>query len=96
MSSYGGALGIASASSEVEKSMIANISKDSKSTSSDPSIREEKGEAAVVDATEDDHLLLSHEEQFPEDPNGEVETQQFTVRAVLVGCVLGGVIAASK
>ena len=74
MSSHGGAVGIASTSSEVQESTIRYI--------------EKAGEA--------EHILLSHEEQFPEDPNADLETQQFTVRAVVVGCLLGGVIAASK
>lgn len=42
------------------------------------------------------NLELSHEEQFPEDPNAIPETQQFTLRAVITGSLLGGVIAASK
>ncbi|EMC91390.1 hypothetical protein BAUCODRAFT_80544 [Baudoinia panamericana UAMH 10762] len=40
--------------------------------------------------------MLSHEEQFPIDPDAEEELHQFTFRAVFVGCVLGGVIAASN
>ncbi|CZR58742.1 uncharacterized protein PAC_08634 [Phialocephala subalpina] len=94
MSSNGGAIGISSASQEVEKSTVDIIKNDSKNTSNDPSIHKEKGEVAVM--TSDQDNLLSHEEQFPEDLEGEVETQQFTVRAVLVGCLLGGVILASN
>ncbi|MCJ1312990.1 hypothetical protein MMC25_006666 [Agyrium rufum] len=44
----------------------------------------------------DEHLLLPHDEQFPPDENEDLETQQFTFRAVFVGCCLGGVIAASN
>jgi len=57
----------------------------------------ERGEVIEVDESKDeDPLMLSSSDPFPEDPSAEVETQQFTVRAVLVGCILGGVIAASK
>lgn len=95
MSSNGGAVGISSTSQEVEQSTFDAIIHDSKSTSQDPIDSFEKGEVLVA-TSDQDNLLLSHEEQFPEDPDGEVEVQQFTVRAVLVGCLLGGVIAASK
>lgn len=95
MSSNGGALGISSTSQEVEQSTVDTIIEDTKPTSQDPSISEEKGEV-LIHSSEQDNLLLSHEEQFPEDLDGEIETQQFTVRAVLVGCILGGVIAASS
>lgn len=100
MTTVGGAIGISSGSEQVTNATICDIEKDSKSSSSnDPSLNIEKGEAINVKNVEDveeDHLLLSHEEQFPIDPNAEEETQQFTARAVLVGCILGGVIAASK
>ena len=89
-------MGISSASTEVAKSTANSIDRDNKSTSIDPSISEEKGEVIDVDTSEHANFLLSHEEQFPEDPDGELETQQFTFRAVLVGSILGGVIAASK
>lgn len=66
----------------------------------DPSMQAEEGEVLDHRARRrsDDQLGLmdSHDEQFPDDEEGEVETQQLTVRAVLVGCILGGVIAASK
>jgi hypothetical protein len=39
---------------------------------------------------------LSVSEPFPVDPTAPVEVQQFTVRAVLTGCCLGGLIAASN
>lgn len=96
MSTNGGAVGIASASQDVTDSTIHYIDKDTKSASTEPSINVEKGEVVTVEPEEEDTLLLSHEEQFPIDPNADLETQQFTVRAVLVGCILGGVIAASK
>jgi len=97
MSSSGGAIGISSTSTEVELATAEEIEKDSHSGSNDPSLTTEKGEVRVIAADSDqDHILLSHEEQFPDDPDGEIETQQFTFRAVLVGCILGGVIAASK
>jgi hypothetical protein len=96
MSANGGAIGISAVSQEVTESMIDSIKKDTKVSSNDASINEEKGDLIDVDEREHDNYMLSHEEQFPEDPNGEIETQQFTFRAVLVGCILGGVIAASK
>lgn len=94
MSSTGGAIGISAASAELEKSTIDGI--DNLSSSKDPSIREENGEVIEVNSVDQHNVMLSHLEQFPEDPDGEIEEQQFTVRAVLVGCLLGGVIAASK
>ncbi|OQN99692.1 hypothetical protein B0A51_18823, partial [Rachicladosporium sp. CCFEE 5018] len=48
-----------------------------------------------VDSLDPYNHKLSHEFQFPEDPNAP-EEHQFTFRAVFVGCVLGGVIAASN
>lgn len=94
MISTGGAAGISSTSSELTDATIQCINE--KPASNDPSINVEKGEVTNVENNEIDTLLLSHEEQFPIDPNEEQETQQFTFRAVFVGCVLGGVIAASK
>ena len=76
MSSNGGALGIASSASEVDQSTIDEIYKDKKSISNDPSIEAEKGEVIETENDDSGHLLLSHDEQFPEDPNGEIETQQ--------------------
>jgi len=103
MSATGGALGIGSASDEVETTLVHQIEKDSSfdRRASLSEITTEKGE--VVDfidrvdteTEEDDNIALSHEVQFPIDPNA-VEEQQFTFRAVFVGCCLGGVIAASK
>ena len=55
-----------------------------------------KARSTHVDKVEENAVLLSHVEQYLIDPDEEVETQQFTFRAVLVGCILGGVIAASK
>lgn len=104
MSSYGGALGIGSASEEVEEATIrdikrASIDGDGKPSISEPSETAEKGELYQINerTEEDDELImLSHEEQFPIDPTAPEEKHQFTVRAVFVGCCLGGVIAASK
>ena len=95
MSTTGGAVGISCTSNDLADSTIRCIEKDDSSESNDPSISVEKGELIRVDSVKEDVLLLSHEEQFPIDPNEEPETQ-FTIRAVLVGCLLGGVIAASK
>lgn len=102
MSSNGGALGIGSESPEVEDYTVHEMYKEErKPSSSEPSGLAEKGEVALIsqEEDEDDHAAIvafSHEEQFPIDPNAEEETHQFTIRAVLVGCCLGGVIAASK
>jgi hypothetical protein len=70
--------------------------KTDKYDSDDPSTSVENGDVYPLENDKDDTGFLSHEEQFPEDPNAELETQQFTARAVIVGCILGGVIAASK
>ncbi|KAG1791105.1 OPT oligopeptide transporter protein-domain-containing protein [Suillus plorans] len=40
--------------------------------------------------------FLNTDDPFPELPDAPVEEQQLTVRAVLVGCILGGIIAASN
>ena len=91
----GGAIGTGSTSTLTDAT-INNIIKGEKTGSSDPSINVEKGDIVTVDDADETIPILSHEEQFPIDPDEELETQQFTVRAVLVGCILGGVIAASK
>ncbi|KAG1733721.1 hypothetical protein EDB19DRAFT_1830851 [Suillus lakei] len=39
---------------------------------------------------------INTDDPFPEVPDAPVEHQQLTVRAVLVGCILGGIIAASN
>lgn len=105
MSAQGGALGIGTASDEVQGYTVHELEKeafDRKTSSSDPSVQAEKGEVFDVqdreaeDDNEDVTVFLTHEEQFPIDPDAEEETQQFTIRAVFVGCCLGGVIAASK
>lgn len=73
------------------------------SSSKDESVANEKGEVfdlTARTASSDDEnetaVLLSHEHQFPIDPHAVEETHQFTFRAVLVGCILGAVISASK
>lgn len=40
--------------------------------------------------------FLNTDDPFPESPDSPIEDQQLTVRAVLVGCMLGGIIAASN
>jgi hypothetical protein len=40
--------------------------------------------------------FINTDDPFPESPDAPVEEQQLTVRAVLVGCILGGIIAASN
>ena len=88
---------------DIETSTAKEIEKDigdGSRHSSDEHVGAEKGELIQVsnyqDQDENEILILSHEEQFPVDPNAPEETAQFTVRAVFVGCCLGGVIAASK
>lgn len=78
---------------------VRSINKDDSkhSSSQDPMSNLEKGEASDTTEGDVDELdSFSHEHPFPELPNSEIETQQFTFRAVLVGCLLGGVISASK
>ena len=105
MSLNAGTAGTESTSQEVQDLTIKEIEKDVSDggrTPSDPSILAEKGNMIQVANREDDHehdednVLLSHEEQFPIDPTAPEEIQQFTIRATLVGCILGGVIAASN
>ncbi|KAG1732694.1 OPT oligopeptide transporter protein-domain-containing protein [Suillus paluster] len=40
--------------------------------------------------------FINTDDPFPESPDAPVEEQQLTIRAVLVGCMLGGIIAASN
>jgi hypothetical protein len=40
--------------------------------------------------------FINTDDPFPESPDSPIEDQQLTVRAVLVGCMLGGIIAASN
>lgn len=101
MSAQGGAMGIGTASDEVQDLTARQIEKDGwdhNTASSDPSVVAEKGEMIDIDEQpeEEDTIFLSHEVQFPIDPDAELEEHQFTFRAVFVGCCLGGVIAASK
>lgn len=106
MSNYGGAIGTGTATQEVEDFTVHEIEKDAiddrKGSSSDPSVIAEKGQMINVNPLEttttnaSEQEFLSHEFQFPIDPNAEEEKYQFTLRAVFVGCCLGGVIAASK
>ena len=59
----------------------------------------ETTEVSVEDGKTDEYeeqKVLSVTEPFPVDPDAPVEEQQFTVRAVLTGCCLGGLIAASN
>ncbi|KAH7928026.1 PMSR-domain-containing protein [Leucogyrophana mollusca] len=45
---------------------------------------------------DEDNQFINTDDPFPEVPNSPVEDNQLTVRAVLVGCILGAVIAASN
>ena len=72
-------------------------------SSRDESIAAEKGELFTItedaqrtNSVFDANAGLTHEEQFPIDPDAPEHEQQLTVRAIFVGCCLGGVIAASK
>ena len=100
MSNDGGAVGPTDGSQGVRDMTVRGIlHDDSKDTISvDRNVSVEKGELIQTHETEaeDELNAFSHEYPFPEDPNAEPELQQFTIRAVLVGCILGGVIAASK
>ncbi|KAK3631958.1 hypothetical protein LTR56_012432 [Elasticomyces elasticus] len=102
MSNQGGAMGIGSGSHELESLTVKEIEKDDhKDSSSEPSSIAEKGEVVDIvqretNDSDEDYEMLSHEEQFPIDPQAEEELQQLTFRAVFVGCCLGGVIAASN
>lgn len=97
MTSTGGALGTET-NAQLATLTADNIihEKSHKYDSDDPSASVENGDVYPSGSDKDDAGFLSHEEQFPEDPNAEPETQQFTARAVIVGCILGGIIAASK
>lgn len=61
----------------------------------------EKGEiyrynSGGTDGDDEEVVILSTSEPWDEDEAGLRETQQFTFRAVFVGCCLGAVIGASK
>lgn len=99
-----GAAGFPTESAAIEAITIQSIAneKDRKPSSNENSISMEKGEIypsieAQSEAGEGDELdPFSHEHPFPILPGEIPEEQQFTVRAVLVGCLLGAVISASK
>jgi hypothetical protein len=40
--------------------------------------------------------FINTDEPFPESVDAPIEDRQLTVRSVLVGCILGGVVAASN
>ncbi|OZJ02039.1 hypothetical protein BZG36_05084 [Bifiguratus adelaidae] len=46
--------------------------------------------------SKEDFGFINTDDPFPEDPNADPDDKNFTFRATLVGCVLGGVIAASN
>jgi len=99
MSNDGGAVGPTEGSQHVLDMTIKSIQKDdSNPTSREESISMEKGQVVNTRAEEldDDLDAFSHEHPFPQLPDAEPETQQFTFRAVFVGCILGAVISASK
>lgn len=97
MSNTGGALGILSESETVQELTVDGIAKDdSKETSHQTSLNYEKGEVVELVAGQESYNELSHEFPFPVDADELEEPQQFTFRAVFVGCVLGAVISASN
>lgn len=69
-----------------------------------PSEKEDEKTNAHVDIVsveqQDSNLPAPHaintDDPFPIDPDAPVEENQFTVRAAIVGCALGAVIAASN
>ena len=48
------------------------------------------------DDAPDEQKILNVSDPFPADPNAQPEDRQFTACAVLTGCCLGGLIAASN
>lgn len=93
-------LALGPTSYELQEQTISSIDNSNKTSEDKSSESIEKGndfsyEINRVPSVEEGEVLMASDEPFPQDPNAE-EEQQFTVRAVLVGCVLGGVIAASK
>jgi hypothetical protein len=88
---------------KLQEQTVMSIPGDTAANSQKSSTAIEKGEkngdfgyeVTQVASVDQGQILLSSDEPFPDDPDAE-EEQQFTVRAVLVGCILGGVIAASK
>lgn len=56
-------------------------------------------EVALAERAEDESdtsRTINTDDPFPIDPHSPVEERQFTLRAVLVGCSLGAIIAASN
>ena len=110
MTDAGGRFGVQNTSTELaDASTLRSLKfggspdKEADSSPGDSSTNVEKGSLRVDDARKSSVIIgdeeiefLSHEAPFPEDEAAEKETQQFTFRAVAVGCILGGVIAASK
>lgn len=93
-------MGIMSESEVIHDLTLTGIEiDDSKPSSHEASISIEKGhiiERTVTEQSEHHLDAFSHEDPFPIAPGEEEEIQQFTVRAVLVGCLLGAVISASN
>lgn len=78
-----------------DKTVMEEIQRDSISDEK-KSFSEQVLEASSI-AYEDDEELVDFgtDDPFPVDPNAQ-EEQQFTFRAVFIGCALGAVISASK
>ena len=100
MTDTGGAFGVHNTSTELaDASTLRSLKKGSfieKEAEARPSDSTSNIEKGSLRTGSEQIEFLAHGEPFPEDEAAEKETQQFTFRAVLVGCILGGVIAASK
>ena len=81
---------------EIYEDTALNIEKDRDSISNDPASPIEKGESIQREDDLEEVEVLSHEDLFPPIEGLQEETHQLTIRAIFVGCCLGGVIAASK
>lgn len=99
MSNDAGAVGPTDGTQHVLEMTIEGIHRDDSkpSSSHDGSVQVEKGAVEELTTEVDNELdAFSHEHPFPPMVDAELETQQFTFRAVFVGCILGAVISASK
>ena len=79
---------------EEEKSPIEE--KPSESSRDDPSYDKDQAAHSAPHDAAGDIALINDGNPFPEDPNAPEETNQLTVRAVLVGSILGLIVGASN
>ena len=73
---------------------VVDAEKQYRDTESRKSLSLDQFEVEPVD-NDDEHENLGTTDPFPQDPDA-VEEQQFTFRAVFVGCLLGAIVSASK